>query len=203
MPKQPIELMFGVYRRELLARMLLRPDEKFHVRELARLTGYSPGSIHREMKAMAESGLLLREHVGNQVLYQANKACPIYEDLASIFRKTLGLVNVLQGALQSIENVIEIALVFGSMASGKQKEFSDIDILILGDLSLVEVVKALAPIQAELGREVNPVVMAPEKFTTMLVKLDRFAMRVLDEPKLFVKGNENEFRKLVTNREAG
>lgn len=195
--------MFGVYRRELLARMLLRPDEKFHVRELARLTGYSPGSIHREMKAMAESGLLLREHVGNQVLYQANKACPIYEDLASIFRKTLGLVNVLQGALQSIENVIEIALVFGSMASGKQKEFSDIDILILGDLSLVEVVKALAPIQAELGREVNPVVMAPEKFTTMLVKLDRFAMRVLDEPKLFVKGNENEFRKLVTNREAG
>ncbi len=195
--------MFGVYRRELLARVLLRPDEKFHVRELARLTGFSPGSIHREMKAMAESGLLLREHVGNQVLYQANKACPIYEDLACIFRKTLGLVNVLQGALQSIENAIEIALVFGSMASGKQKEFSDIDILILGDLSLVEVVKALAPIQAELGREVNPVVMAPEKFTTMLVKLDRFAMRILDEPKLFVKGNENEFGKLVTNREAG
>lgn len=203
MPKQPIELMFGVYRRELLARVLLRPDEKFHVRELARLTGFSPGSIHREMKTMAESGLLLREPVGNQVLYQANKACPIYENLASIFRKTLGLVNVLQSALQSIETAIEFALVFGSMASGKQTEFSDIDILILGDLSLIEVVKALAPMQAELGREVNPVVMAPGKFTTMLVKLDRFATRVLDEPKLFVKGNESEFGKLVTNREAG
>ena len=203
MPKQPIELMFGVYRRELLARVLLRPEEKFHVRELVRLTGYSPGSIHREMKTMAESGLLLREHLGNQVLYQANRACPIYDELASIFRKTLGLVNVLQLALQPIVNRIHTALIFGSMASGEQTGFSDIDVLVLGDLALVDVVKALSEVQSSLGREVNPVVMSVDKFAVLAEKQDRFAVRVLEEPKLFVKGDEIEFEKLVAHRETG
>ena len=90
MSKQPIEMMFGAYRRKLLALLLLRPDEKFHVRELGRMTGISVGSIHRELKAMAEAGLLLRTHAGNQVLYQPNEACPIYTELAAIFRKTIG-----------------------------------------------------------------------------------------------------------------
>jgi predicted nucleotidyltransferase len=195
--------MFGVYRRELLARVMLRPNEKFHVRELARVTGFSPGSIHREMKAMAEVGLLLREHVGNQVLYQVNQECPIYEDLASIFRKTAGLVIVLQDAMQGIFDQIHTALIFGSMASGTQSEFSDVDVLVLSELPMVEVVKALVSAQAELGREINPVVMPKEKFAELVEKQDRFAMRVLEEPKLFLKGNENEFGKFVANRETG
>jgi len=36
--KQAVELMFGAYRRELLAQLLLRPDEDFHLRELERMT---------------------------------------------------------------------------------------------------------------------------------------------------------------------
>jgi DNA-binding MarR family transcriptional regulator len=63
MAKQLIELMFGAYRRRLLAQLLLRPDEKFHVRELGRMTGIPVGSIHRELKALSEAGLLLREHL--------------------------------------------------------------------------------------------------------------------------------------------
>ena len=55
---QPIELMFGAYRRKLLATLLLRTDEEFHLRELGRMSKILPGSIHRELKAMAEAGLL-------------------------------------------------------------------------------------------------------------------------------------------------
>ena len=132
MPKQAIELMFGNYRRQLLARLLLRPDERFHVRELGRMTGFSPGSIHRELKVMAESGLLLRERVGNQVFYQANRACPIYEELAAIFRKTIGLANILQDALRSVSDRIDFAFVFGSIASGQQTSASDLDVMVLG-----------------------------------------------------------------------
>ena len=203
MSKNPIELMFGVYRRELLSRVMLRPDEKFHVRELARLTGFSPGSIHREMKIMAEAGLLQRERIGNQVLYQANRECLVYEDLASIFRKTTGLVMVLQKTLQGIADQVQTALVFGSMASGTQSEFSDIDVLILSQLPLIEFVKALAPAREELGREINPVVMTEKRFAELAAKQDRFAMRVLEEPKLFLRGNENGFGKFVAHRETG
>ena len=79
MAKQSIEFMFSPYRRQALATLFLRPDERFHVRELERLTGVSAGSFHRELKAMAESGLLLREKAGNQVFYQANSECSIYK----------------------------------------------------------------------------------------------------------------------------
>ena len=192
--------MFGVYRRELLARLLLRPDSKYHVRELARLTGFSTGSIHRELKTMAESGLLLREHLGNQVLYQANRDCSIYEDLASIFRKTIGLTDVLRDALGVIVDEIQLAFVFGSMAKGTQSAFSDIDILVLGNAPLVEVVKALAPTPVELSREINPVTMTVEKFVSLVDKQDRFATRLLEEPKLYLIGDDHEFGKLVAHR---
>jgi len=202
MPKQPIELMFGAYRRKLLATLLLRPDEKFHVRELGRMTRISVGSIHRELKVMAESGLLLREQVGNQVFYQANQASPVYEELAAIFRKTIGLATLLGDALRDLADKIDLAFVFGSMATGRPKPTSDVDVLVLGDLELVDVVKALSSLQQTLGREINPVAMTIDKFVAQLAKRERFAMRVVDEPKVFVTGDEREFAELVKDRAA-
>lgn len=199
-PKQPIELMFGVYRRRLLATLLLRPDEKFHVRELARMTEISAGSIHRELKAMSESGLLLRTRVGNQVHYQANQANPIFNELAAIFRKTIGLASLLHDSLIHLAAGIDWVLVFGSMATGKQTHSSDVDVLILGDASFVEVVKAFSPIQAKLGREINPVVMTTNKFITQLKIKDRFAERIFAEPKIFVMGAEDDFREFTKDQ---
>ena len=200
MPKQPIELMFGAYRRKLLATLLLRPDEKFHVRELGRMTRISAGSVHRELKVMAESGLLLREQVGNQVFYQANQASPVYPELAAIFRKTIGLATLLGDALRVFGDKIDLAFVFGSMATGRPKPTSDVDVLVLGDLELVDVVKALSSLQQTLGREINPVAMTIDKFVAQLAKRERFAIRVLDEPKVFVRGDEREFAELVKDR---
>jgi predicted nucleotidyltransferase len=203
MPKQPIEFMFSPYRRQVLAVLFLRPDEKFHVRELERMTGVSAGSLHRELKAMAESGLLLREKLGNQVFYRANADCTIYEELAAIFRKTMGLTSLIKEALSNLGDRIRVAFVFGSMASGHQTAGSDLDICILGEVSLLEVVKALSRVQETLQREVNPVVMTPKKFSDLSRKKDRFVTRVLSEPILFVKANRDELAELTEDRAAG
>lgn len=202
MAKQPIEFMFSPYRRELLAKLLLRPDERFHVRELARMTGISAGSLHRELKAMAESGLLLRERLGNQVFYQANSECPIHEELASIFRKTMGLASLLREALSELIDRIEIAFVFGSMASGHQTAGSDLDACVLGDVSLLEVVTALSSVRETLQRELNPVVMTMKKFSELAGKDDRFVVRVLGEPKIFIEGDDDDLAELAENRTA-
>ena len=194
MPKQPIEFLFSPYRRRVLAVLLLRPDEQFHVRQLERMTGVSAGSLHRELKAMAEAGLLLRERIGNQVSYQANTDCSIYEELATIFRKTMGLTSILHDALSELDNKVKVAFVFGSMASGRQTAGSDLDICVLGEASLREVVKALSPVEETLQREINPVVMTPGKWSEPVAKQDRFATRVLSEPMLIVKGGANSLR---------
>jgi predicted nucleotidyltransferase len=202
MAKQLIDFMFSRYRRQVLAVLFLHADEQFHVRQLERLTGISAGSLHRELRAMADAGLLRREQQGNQVLYQVNRACSIYEELASIFRKTVGLAFVIRDALLPISAQIDTAFVFGSMASGRQHAGSDLDIFVLGDVELFDVVKALSPVQEQLRVETNPVAMQTAKFRDQLKAHDRFAQRVFDEQKIFVIGDGDEFRKLVEVRPA-
>jgi len=203
MAKQAIELMFGVYRRELLALLLLRPDEDFHLRALERMTGIPAGSLHRELKALFEAGLLLKAQQGNQVRYQANRACPVYEELAGIFRKTVGLAGVLSDALTDLSGRIDLAFIFGSLAVGRQKYSSDVDLMIIGDISLLEVVKALASAQEKLGREINPVVMTAGKFGSQAEKKERFISRVVEEPKIFVIGDASDFTELAEHRAVG
>ena len=202
MPKQPIDLMFGTYRRQLLATLLLRPDERFHVRELGRMTGFSPGSIHRELRVLAESGLLRQERVGNQVLYQSNPDCPIFGELASIFRKSAGLADLLQDALRELAEKIDTAFVFGSMAAGRQTSSSDVDVMVFGDVQLIDVVKALSSFSETFGREINPVVMTTDDFVADLAKKKRFAARIMDERKVFVIGSEREFAELIQDQSA-
>lgn len=192
---QPIDLMFSAYRRKVLALLLLRPDEDFHVRELERLTGVPAGSLHRELKALSEAGLLMRAQRGNQVRYQANRSAPIYEELAGIFRKTSGLVDVLRESVQALTDRINVAFVFGSMASGEQRAGSDVDFLVIGTVSLLDVVKALGQAQERLGREMNPVVMSRKKFFEAKQSGDRFVQRLMREPKLFVIGDAARLEK--------
>lgn len=200
MTKQPIEFLFSPYRRKVLAVLFLNPEERFHVRELERKTGISAGSLHRELKAMAEAGILKRESQGNQVLYQVAKDCPIHDELASIFRKTDGLALPLREALGTLGDRVRIAFVFGSMASGTQHAGSDLDICVLGDATLFDVVKALGPAQDSLSFEINPVVMTTSVFIEKLAAHDRFVERLYLEDKVFVVGSEREFGEFTQDR---
>jgi predicted nucleotidyltransferase len=197
-----LELLFGAYRRKVLGLLLLRPDESFHVREIARLTGVPAGSLHRELKSLADAGLLEREPVGNQVRYRANRLHQVYAELAEIFAKTAGLADVLRDALLPLSGRIELAFVFGSLAQGKQRAASDVDVFVVGDASFAEVVKVLAATQPRLGREVNPVVMTRRDVRARLKAGDRFVARVAREPKIFLMGSEDDFRKLAKDRAA-
>lgn len=199
---RPVELLFSAYRRQVLALLLLRPQERYHVREIARLTGIVPGSLHRELKQLAEAGLLVREETGNQVLYRANRACPIYEELAGIFRKTIGLADIISEALLPLGDALELAFVFGSVARGEEHTDSDIDLLVLGPVDFVAVVSALADTHHRLGREVNPVVMTRAEFMQKFHAEDRFVRRIAGEARIFVVGGEGDFRKLVEDRAA-
>jgi len=87
--------LLGQSRSAVLSALLLRPEAALHVRELARLTNVSPGSLHRELRNLADLGLLLRQETGRQVFYRANLKCPIFEELAGLLRKTAGLVDVM------------------------------------------------------------------------------------------------------------
>ena len=192
MAKQFMDLLFSSYRRQVLGLLLLRPDDSLYVRQIARLTGVPAGSLHRELAALESAGLLLREPFGNQVRYRANRANPIYAELAEIFRKTSGLADLIRDALAPLADRISTAFVFGSIARETAAANSDVDVCVLGDVTLVQVVGALAPLHERLGRVVNPVVMTLAEFRKQLKTGDRFIRRLASEPKLFVIGNADD-----------
>lgn len=192
-----LDLLFGTYRQRALTQLLLHPESSYHVRELARLTGTRPGTLHKELARLAEVGLLQREKQGNQVRYEANRECPVFAELAGLFSKTSGLVGVLANALRSLCPVPELALVFGSLARGDENARSDVDLLLISDCSFGDTIKALYPAQAILQREINPVLYSPAEFVRRIEAKDGFVLNILANPKLFVIGTANDLGKFA------
>jgi len=189
------EIVFKEYRRRVLGLLLLTPDESYHVREIARLTGTVAGTLHKELTKLAEVGVLLREPQGKQVYYRANTDCLIFEELASILRKTSGVKDILAEQLRPRSDDIKAAFVFGSVASGKATAESDIDILVIGDLSFSDAVKALYPAQDALGREINPKVYNHNEWQKAIREQSSFIKDVMEKPKLFLIGSKDDLGK--------
>jgi len=187
----PAQLLFGSDHRRLLGLLLMRPDESFHVREVARLTGADAGNTHRALRRLEQAGLLTAERTGNQVRYQANRQSPIYPELQGIVRKTVGLADVLREALAPLASRIQRAFVFGSIARGEQGPRSDVDLMVIGDVSFDAVVGAIYPLHERLGREVNSVVLAPREFK-LRMKDKGFVARVMGGPRIPLIGDDDE-----------
>ena len=187
-----ISHLLGDTRTAILAVLLLRPDEPQHVRELARLTGVSPGTLHRELTALESFGVLRRNAVVRQVFYSANRECPVFEELAGLVRKTAGLVDVVRNGLLPHASRISAAFIYGSVAAGTETSRSDVDVMILGELPFAEAVKALAPAQASLRREVNATEMKSAEFLRKRRAKDSFVSAVWKAPRLWVIGSDHE-----------
>ena len=184
------------YRRRVLGLLLLRPEEALHGREIARRTGLPAGTLTRELKRLADVGLLKRERRGNQQVYRANTSCPVFNEVAGILRKTSGLADVLAEALVPAAQQVRVAFVFGSMAQGRESGASDVDVMLIGDIGFAEAVSLLYPVQATLGREVNPKVFTAVEFSTK-VTTEPFLRDVLAKPKIFLIGGDNDLAELV------
>jgi len=184
-----VSILFKEYRRRVLGLLLLHPEQAYHVREIARLTDTVAGTLHKELGTLARAGVLKKSSRGNQVSYQANRECLIFEELSSILRKTSGVADVLESTLAPVMKNIEVALVFGSIASGKANGNSDIDFLIVGSLSFSQAVKILYPAQEILGREINPKLYSLEEWQLAVNGGSAFIREILEKPTIRVIGD--------------
>jgi predicted nucleotidyltransferase len=197
-PVQSISsLLFSDYRRRVLGLLLLNPEQSYHVREIARLTGTTAGTLHKELSKLASAGVLARVPRGNQIAYSADRTCPIFDELAGIMRKTSGLADVIAQAFLPVLSNVTVTFVFGSVAQAKETSNSDVDVMVIGNLSFAEVVRLLYPTQSTLGREINPKVFTVDEWRSKLKVKDAFVRDVLAKPKIFLIGNDNDLKKLA------
>ena len=85
-----------------------------------------------------------------------------------------------------------LACVFGSVAAGAERAESDVDLMVIGAVSLRQLSKLLSGVSAKVGREINPHVFTAEDFVRRKKARDHFVSTVSGAPKLFVIGSEDE-----------
>ena len=185
------DALFTKTQQRVLGLLYGQPDKSFYTNEIVRSADMGRGTVRRELERLVAAGIIVVRREGNQHHYQANPDCPIYIELLGIVKKTFGIVDVIREALSHLPNQIDWAFVFGSVASGKATAASDIDLMIIGDVSFSDVVSATHDAQGVLGREINPKVYSKDEWDKMTKRQDAFIKEVMAKPKLFVVGDEH------------
>ena len=177
-------------------RLLFGPGvTELHVREIARRAGLSDATIRQELKVLKDLGLVRARPNGNRTYYSADPDHPLHPEIRNIVLKTNGLVDPIREALTG-ENV-RVAFIFGSVAEGSEGARSDVDLMVIGSVSLRKLSELLASVETRIGREINPHVLTPRDFASRQYKKEHFVSSVLKSPRLFVIGSDDDLEGLA------
>ncbi len=196
-------ILFGRARGAILSLLFGHAEETFYLRQIVRASGYGLGPVQRELRLLTEAGIIRRTVSGRQVYFQANPDSAVFPELKSLIVKTSGVGDELRKALSTIAGRIKTAFLYGSIARGEEKQRSDIDLLIIGDVSFSDVVVHLQAAQKTLAREINPTVYSSTEFNAKMREKNHFVTSLLNGPKIYLVGDENELGRLAQKRLAG
>lgn len=188
------DAIFTKVQQRVLAVLFGNPGRSFYANEMIALAGSGTGAVQRELARLEAAGLVTVTRVGNQKHYQANAAAAVFEELRGLVLKTSGLADVLRAALAPLAAQIGAAFVYGSVAKGQDTAMSDIDLMVVSDsLSYADVFTVLEEATNRLGRTVNPTVYSPQELAKRIQQGNAFVMRVQQQPKLWLIGEEHGF----------
>ncbi len=186
------DVLFSGIQQKVLGLLFGEPDRSFYANEIAKLRKTGRGALQRELERLTLSGLITMTPSGAQKHYRANRRSPIFTELRGIVLKTFGLSDVLKNALLEHVRAIRLAFIYGSVAKGTDTAASDIDVMVVADgLSYSVIFEALTKAEETLGRKVNPTLYSPEEFSKKIEGDNHFVIRILDQPKIILIGDEN------------
>lgn len=188
------ETLFGRTRGAVLSVLYGHVGKSYYLRQLARVTEIALGPVQRELRQLVEAGLVTRTTVGTQTLYSANRDNPVFQEIKKLVTKTVGMHDVLAAALAPLQSEINLAFVYGSVARSREREHSDVDLMVVGNVDFEVIVQGLRDAEKTLNREINPTVYSIREFSKKLRA--NFLKNVLAEKKLFIIGGENDLRDL-------
>ncbi len=181
----------------ILKLLLLNAGNRYYLREVATLAQQPVQAVQRELARFEHAGLLQSAVVGNRRYYQANKESPAFPEMKALFLKTEGLGDLLLGHLRREKDSIAVAFLFGSYVRGEEVASSDIDLMVVGDISARRLARVLGAASEELRREINPVLMRPAELEERVAQRNTFILHVLGEPKIFLVGGEHELGLII------
>jgi len=197
----PIDVLFPQARKELLAATLMHPDRWWYLSEIASHLGRTPSSLQRELHRLTAAGILHTRKESNRLYYQPDPLCPFLPELTGLIVKTAGISDVLSEMLGKFKKQIAWAFIHGSIVRAEEFSTSDVDLLIIGQLTLSNLSTPLRESEKKLGRDVNPVLYTQKEFAKHIKAGQHFSRTVLASEKLFLLGDSIEFERAFTTGE--
>jgi predicted nucleotidyltransferase len=165
----------------LLAALFLDADEPLTASDLGTRTGAKPASLHRELVRLEQAGLIRHDRVGRTKRYSADRESPLHEPLHDLLERTLGVEPLLQRSLSQVDG-IESAAIFGSWASGRVEEDSDIDLLVVGAMDRGDLLAEVRAVEDRLKREIDVTAYRRDEFDRRREEGSGFLRTVLRGP---------------------
>ena len=183
------DALFSATQQRVLGLLFGQPDRSFFTTEIMSLVGAGRGAVQRELLRLQTSGIVTVKKIGNQKHYQASRESPIYEELCSIIRKTVGLQEPLRSAIENIQDRLQLAILYGSTVKGTDTAKSDIDVLIVSDsLTLEETINLFSPVESFLDRRISCTIYTSHEFAERRRKENPFITRVIEGPHVILAG---------------
>lgn len=188
--KSPIDCLFPKIRQTVLATTLLAPERGWYMRELAARVGVTSSSLQRELDGLTKAGILKRTTSGNRTYFQADRESPLFPELQGLLKKTVGGADEIKRALEPLAAQIEVAFIYGSFATQTEvRNSSDIDLMVIGEVTGRGLTDALAPAERALGREINLTLYTSAEFKSKLAQGNHFLTTVAASAKLPIIGD--------------
>jgi predicted nucleotidyltransferase len=185
----------------LIKLFIFSTQKEYYVREIARLTKDPFDPVRRELIQLGKIGILNSRVSGRQKYYSINIDHPFYSELKSMVMKSDGIGETLRGKIGNREDVLS-AFIYGSFARNEENATSDIDLFVVGDISVLDLQSVIGDIEADIKREINPAVFPLKELRAKFRAKNNFIAEVFNCPKIFLKGDEDGFRELVRAGEA-
>ena len=180
---------------ELITWFVSHPGERFYYRQLIAILKASKQSIQNELARLEKAGLLSSQKEGNIRFYWVNQNFILYPEIKSMIFKTVGIGDELRNALGGIGD-IRSAFIYGSVAKKKEDARSDIDIMVIGDVSVDAIHEAIMKSEKRLRREISYSIFSPSDWKKQLTQKKAFVSSVARDQKIFLIGSANDLRKM-------
>lgn len=168
---------------KILGFFFLNEKKRIYVNELARQLDADPKNVYRALLSLEAGGLLRSIFEGKQRYFYCDRNAPCYENYKNIYLKTAGLEWVLKDKLKKLSRLSE-AYIFGSYAGRGMSDQSDVDLLLVGEHSVLEAQKIVYRIQKDIGREINIVNVTSAELSKRIKSKDDFFYGIFKNKKL-------------------
>lgn len=182
--------LLGRAKDKILSLMYEHPLMRYHMREVERQTHEHINSVREALSGLTKEGLLTEERLGRKLFFQANPNYKYYDEFLRITAKTTGVgAKIINERLKL--GKIRLAFISGAFYQHRARKPEDIDLFIVGTVSLVEISKLAKSEGEKRETEINYSVMSPEEFVFRKKNKDPFLLTILQKNKLVLCGSED------------